>query len=200
MQTLRKLLFGSMLAAMLACAGVSAQQPAETTKPAPTPPPISLPGGTIYDPLIQPNGVVAYQASPFWGRGGDSQSEAMQLAQQLAKSDKEEEKKDLRKKLGDMLSKQFDQHAQQQQKELEELEKEINRLRSVLKKRQDAKSTIVERRLEQLVQDAEGLGWNAPNSPRSSGFGGRAGAFGGFGAAPPALTAPRIAPPSAERR
>ena len=29
-----------------------------------------------------------------------------------------------------------------------------------------AKTSIVERRIEQLVQEAEGLGWNTPGSPR----------------------------------
>lgn len=94
------------------------------------------------------------------------QAEAPLLAHQYVKSDKEEDKRELRKKLTDLLSKQFDQQAQRQQTELEDLDREIKRLRSLLAKRLDAKSKIVERRFEQLVQDAEGLGWNAPSNPR----------------------------------
>jgi hypothetical protein len=87
------------------------------------------------------------------------------LARQYVKAEKDETKKEIRKKLSDLLSQQFDAHAEQQQKELDDLEKEIARLKSLLKKRQDAKSTIVDRRMEQLIQEAEGLGWTAPRNP-----------------------------------
>src|SRR5207253_11427597 len=92
-------------------------------------------------------------------------------------------KKDLRKKLADVLAQEFDQHLKQQQKELEALEKQIADLRALLKKRVEAKTTIVERRLEQLVQEAEGLGWTGPAGPRSGsvGFSGGSGFSGGGG-------------------
>lgn len=92
------------------------------------------------------------------------------LARRYVKSEKEEEKRELRKQLSESLNKQFEQHVKQQQKELEELEKQIAELRSMLRKRQEAKTTIVERRLEQLIQEAEGLGWNAPHAQPTSGF------------------------------
>jgi hypothetical protein len=90
--------------------------------------------------------------------------EAGQLAKQYVDSKKEDEKREIRKKLTDVLTQQFDQQIQEQQKELEDLEKQIASLKAVLTKRKEAKSTIVERRIEQLIQDAEGLGWNAPGS------------------------------------
>jgi exonuclease VII large subunit len=98
------------------------------------------------------------------------QAESARLAKQYAKSEKEEEKKEIRKKLGEVLGQQFDLHLQEQQKELDELEKQIADLKTLLKKRKDSRTTIIDRRLEQLVQDAEGLGWNtpgnrAPNAP-----------------------------------
>jgi hypothetical protein len=91
------------------------------------------------------------------------QSQAHDLAQQYVKSEKEDDKKDIRKKLTEVLDKQFDLHLQEQQKELDELEKQVAKLKAVLRKRKDAKENIVERRFEQLVQDADGLGWNAPS-------------------------------------
>jgi hypothetical protein len=95
------------------------------------------------------------------------QAKSNQLAQQYVKAEGEEKKREIRKELADVLSQQFDLHIKQQQKEVDDLEKQIARLKSVLRKRLDAKSTIVERRLEQMVQDAEGLGWNAPGNPQS---------------------------------
>jgi hypothetical protein len=89
-----------------------------------------------------------------------------QLARDYVKAEKEDAKKDLRKKLADSLGKQFDQHLQHQQKELDDLEKQIASLKDVLKKRVAAKNDIVERRIEHLIREAEGLGWNAPGSPR----------------------------------
>jgi flagellar motility protein MotE (MotC chaperone) len=92
------------------------------------------------------------------------QAESARLAKQYAKSEKEEEKKEIRKKLGEVLGQQFDLHLQEQQKELDELEKQIANLKTLLKKRKDSRTTIIDRRLEQLVQDAEGLGWNTPGN------------------------------------
>jgi hypothetical protein len=89
-----------------------------------------------------------------------------QLAKDYVKANKEDAKKEIRKKLTESLAKQFDQHLQHQQKELDDLEKQIASVKDVLKKRQAAKNEIVERRLEQLIREAEGLGWNAPGSPR----------------------------------
>lgn len=90
------------------------------------------------------------------------QSQSTQLAHQYIKAEKDDEKKDIRKKLADVLAKQFDAQVEKQQKELADLEKQIANLKALLKKRTDAKTTIIDRRMDQLIQDAEGLGWNAP--------------------------------------
>jgi len=60
--------------------------------------------------------------------------------------------------------------AQSQQAELEELEKHVADLKALLKKRKDSRETIVERRLEQLIQEAEGLGWGSSKHPEPSPF------------------------------
>jgi hypothetical protein len=102
---------------------------------------------------------------PLWGPSvlqPGLREQSGDLARQYAKAEKEEDKKEIRKKLADVLGKQFDAQMDHQQKELVELEKQIASLRSLLKKRQDAKTAIIDRRMEQLIQDAEGLGWRAP--------------------------------------
>lgn len=160
------------------------------TPPPPTPPqPALAPGGFGPGPGEIPQ---------IWGAGGwekhigmfHAQSQAAQLAQQYVKTDKEDEKRDLRKKLTDVLSQQFDTRMQQQKKELEDLEKEIAHLRDVIGKRQASKEKIVERHVEQLLLDAEGLGWSAPSTPRP-GMGGGAGLFVRPAAPERAPTAPR---------
>lgn len=158
-------LSGLLLIGTICCAAVYAQQPAQNLAgPAQ--------GGGSY--FVPSSGSAGQFYTSVAGGAQDAQ-----LAREYVKSEKEEEKRDLRKKLADLVGKQFDQHSQQQQKELEDLEKEVARLKTLLRKRIESRSTIVDRRLEQLIQEAEGLGWNAPSGFRS-GFG-RAGATGAFG-------------------
>ena len=106
--------------------------------------------------------------------------QSVKLAKQYAKAEKEEEKKDIKKKLTDVLNEQFDLQMKQQQKELEDLEKQVANLKAMLKKRVDAKSAIVDRRIDQLAQEAEGLGWSTPNGAHTF-FGPGGGGFNSFG-------------------
>jgi hypothetical protein len=103
-----------------------------------------------------------YDVSKAGANPHQLQSESAQLAHQYVEAKKEDEKREIRKHLTEVLNQQFDLHIKQQQKELDDLEKQIAKLKDVVRKRLDAKSTIIERRLEQVIQDAEGLGWNAP--------------------------------------
>jgi hypothetical protein len=63
-------------------------------------------------------------------------------------------------KLSTAVREQFDVRQQIRAKELEELEARVRKLRELHEKREDAKSEIVERRVEQLVHEADGLGWS----------------------------------------
>jgi hypothetical protein len=139
-------------------AGGSAQEPPPRVIPAPRAEgPGGLPGFAIFGDLGR--------FPPFqW------QSKAAQLAREYAKTEKESEKKEIREKLTEILNQQFDEHMRHQQKELEDLEKQIADLRTVMKKRIRAKAAIVDRRIEQLIQDAEGLGWNSPGAPSAEPF------------------------------
>ena len=146
MRTVRVLAIGVV---GLTCAVAFAQQPAATK--------------TSSDNMIYQAPPDSWSRSPFYPT--DSHGQSAQLAKQYVKTEKEDERRNIRKKLTDVLEQQFDARAKQQQKELEDLEKQIANLRALLEKRLKAKSTIIERRIEQLIQDAEGLGWNAPSSP-----------------------------------
>jgi hypothetical protein len=153
MNVVRNVALGSLLAGALVCVALSARAQDLRNGPA------GYWGSHFQD------GVQYTQSSPY----PSSQSASVQLAQQYVKADKEDQKREIRKRLSDVVSQQFDVHIKKQQKELEDLEKQVVKLREVLKKRVDAKSTIVERRVEQMVQEAEGLGWTAPgNRPQTS--------------------------------
>lgn len=101
-----------------------------------------------------------------------SQIEEYRLAQQakgLLRRYSLEEKAELREKtkseLRAVLHRQFRLQHQRRDAELTKIEKRLADLRSRLKKRGDAQSTIVDRRLEQLVNDVDGLGWSAEEIP-----------------------------------
>jgi uncharacterized protein HemX len=149
--------------AALACTAAIAQTP--------TPPMPATAPTTAGAPIA----VYAPQQFGSFGSSKD-QAQATKLAKQYAKAEKEDEKKEIRKKLSELLATQFDQHVKQQQKELEDLEKQIASVRTTLKKRADAKTSIVDRRAEQLILEAEGLGWSVPSTPRAG--------LGGAGALP----------------
>jgi hypothetical protein len=135
----------------MVCAAGFAQQPAPAAKT------------DVYYPVTGDG----WARSPY--SAADAHGQTARLAQQYVKTEKEDERREIRKKLTETLAKQFEERAKQQQKELEDLEKQVAKLKEILRKRQDNKSSIIERRLEQLIQEAEGMGWNAPSSPPSAG-------------------------------
>jgi hypothetical protein len=147
-------LFLALFAAGVLTVVVSAQAP-------PVPPVAAPPApGPNPQPFVQ-----AFGAANTWHMIMQSQSRATELAQQLAKAENEDEKGKIREKLTEVLNQIFDEHMQQQQKEMDELEKQIANLRTLMRKRSAAKNEIVERRIEQMIDDAKGLGWSTPGSP-----------------------------------
>jgi hypothetical protein len=81
---------------------------------------------------------------------------------QYVAADKPDDQKRLKAELRDMLTKQFDVQKQRRELELSRIEERIKKLRDQIKKRNDARETIIDRRLEQLTNEAEGLGWGQP--------------------------------------
>jgi hypothetical protein len=150
----------TLILALMVAGGLTLMAPAQPTpQPAPTPAP----------PTALPPAATGWGYS--YGVGGNSyfnhfqfQSQAAELVRKLANAKDEDEKSRLKEKLTEVLNQSFDEHMKQQQKELDQLEEQIRSLRALMKKRASNKNTIVERRIEQLIQDADGLGWNAPNA------------------------------------
>ncbi|MGH7134860.1 MAG: hypothetical protein ACREHD_03920, partial [Pirellulales bacterium] len=99
-------------------------------------------------------------------RAQDAQlsNEAESLAKQLADATDDKQKAEIKEKLQDALSRQFD--AQQKARELEvaSIESKVKKLRDTISKRNEARRTILDKRFDQLLSEAEGLGWNSPAS------------------------------------
>ncbi len=109
--------------------------------------------------------------------------QAAELTRQLGEAENTGDRDKLKTQLGELLGKQFDVQRQRREQEIAQIEERVGKLREQLKKRSDARQTIIDRRLEQIVSDADGLGWNGADGGGGGGFGGFS-AFGGAGLAP----------------
>jgi hypothetical protein len=165
MKAARVLIFVLVGMGAITSAVVFGQTGAGEAKKSVVPPSADTPGGYVIQELA-PGGPAFF---------APAQDQSAQLVEQYRKSEKDEDKKEIRKKLANELGKQFDEHMKQQEKELANLEKQINDLKILMQKRQNARTTIIERRLDQLIHDAEGLGWNAPGHPQHAGLWARPG-------------------------
>ncbi len=112
-----------------------------------------------------PGGVPA-EHDPEMAKLAESEAELAQNADQALSqytaADKPEDQKRLKSELRDALAKQFDVQRQRRELELKRIEERVQKLRDQIKKRNDARETIIDRRLDQLTNEAEGLGWGQP--------------------------------------
>ena len=120
----------------------------------PAPPPA---GGAYYP---SQNG----QTSPFttygtWFGQNQSSGETDKLARQLAKAKGDGERETVKAKLNDLLEKQFEERQKKHQAESEALEAQVKKLKELIQTRNENKKEIISRRLEQIVREAQGLGW-----------------------------------------
>jgi hypothetical protein len=92
----------------------------------------------------------------------ETQNAVANLLAAYGRTDKEGERATIKKKLTEALEKQFD--AQQKRREIEvaRIEAQLKKLRDMIAKRTDKRQTIIDKRLDQLLQEAEGLGWSSP--------------------------------------
>jgi hypothetical protein len=91
--------------------------------------------------------------------------EAAALVKEYAGTEDEGRRAKIKSKLAEVLAKQFDLQQNRRDLELKRVEAQVKKVREVLKKRSEAKTTIVDRRLEQLLREADGLGWTPPGGP-----------------------------------
>jgi hypothetical protein len=106
-------------------------------------------------------------------------AEADELLSQYASADAKEEQKQLKDQLRDTLAKQFDVQRQRRELELQRIDERVQKLREQIKKRNDARQTIIDRRFEQLISEADGLGWGQPTAPMAGRRGGMLGGMPG---------------------
>jgi hypothetical protein len=147
------------------------QQPAATSAaPAAVP---ALPGPNTsfqYWPTYAPNGPLPFErAEPddpetAWLKQSDAvmAQQSEQLVAKYAATEQAEERGAIKTQLTELLAKHFDVQQQLRERELGRVEARIKKLRELAQKRREAQKTIVEQRVDQLLREADGLGWTPP--------------------------------------
>jgi hypothetical protein len=100
------------------------------------------------------------------------EQEASRLVQQYSHTEDDGERTKIRSKLSDVLDKQFDLQQKRRDLEIKRIEAQLKKVRELMQKRSDAREKIVKRRLDQLLQEADGLGWTPPPGPHVPQYGG----------------------------
>lgn len=163
----KPLLLSSFAAGSLAVAGSQRGTPPTPTAP-PAPPVPGVPALPTADVIIQgvpdmpggglalrPGGVTSYRGfSPF---GDDPRTR--ELVRKLVDAKDDDARDKMRSDLKQALGKAFDDRLRSQEKQVEDLEKQLRRLKEMVSKRREAKAEIVADRITALEKDAKGLGW-----------------------------------------
>src|SRR6185437_8882618 len=150
---------------------VGAAGPNSTQAPVPAaklPSPHFYQGQTVYSPAIP---------SPFGAAEADDPETAKlrqvesaladkseQLVAQYAATEDDEQRGGFKTQLAESLSQQFSVQQQLRESELARVEARVKKLRELNEKRRAAQQTIVEQRLDQLLREADGLGWTPPGA------------------------------------
>jgi len=135
----------------------------------------------------------SYSSAGMSRYGGAGDQEAWQAQQEIPKllakygqTTDETERAKIKDGLSKVLAKLFDLQQKEREREIADIEGRVKRLREMLDKRTKARQSIISNRLDQLLREAEGLGWVEP-APGSMpgmpgmGAGGMGGGYGGFG-------------------
>lgn len=162
--------------AFLVTQPLAGQQPAQTAAQSPyfagqaaafpsttAPAPVAYPG---YAPAVATTATNDPELSKVLVEEAKLDQEANSIIEEYAKTEDEGQRSKLKSKLSAALEKQFDLQQKRRELEVTRIENQLKKLRELMRKRSDARQAIVDKRLDQLVREAEGLGWTTPGAPR----------------------------------
>jgi hypothetical protein len=111
----------------------------------------------------------ARRGDPEMGRLMNEESklerEVGKLVQDYSRTEDEGQRSKIRTKLSTILQSQFDLQQKRRDLEVTRIETQLKKLRELMQKRTAARQSIVEKRLDQLLREADGLGWTPPAGP-----------------------------------
>jgi hypothetical protein len=84
---------------------------------------------------------------------------ADELARKLGGAKSETDRSQIKTELTDVLEKQFDLRQKRHHDEIAALESKVKKLKDLVERRQENRREIIAKRVDQILRDAEGLGW-----------------------------------------
>jgi hypothetical protein len=129
--------------------------------------------GPDYELMLKPGDTALHKLMQSEANG---EREVANLVAEYGRTESETQRGKIKGKLAEVLEKQFDLQQTRRDLEVARIEAQLKKLRDLMRKRSDARQTIVEKRLDQLLREADGLGWTPPsgaqpgNPYRASGF------------------------------
>ena len=87
------------------------------------------------------------------------EKQSMELSKQYRKAETDEEKQTISADLKAVLVRGFDLKLLNQQKNMERLEKRLEELKNLLKKRRKSRDEVIQKRLDELTGKTEHLKW-----------------------------------------
>ncbi len=143
--------------------GTSAAVPAPPTGPSPNTPlhywPVNVYGRLTATGASEPEDA---ETTALKQSDAAMAQQSEQLVARYAATEQAEERGAIKTQLTELLAKHFDVQQQLRERELGRVEARIKKLRELAQKRREAQKTIVDQRVDQLLRDADGLGWTPP--------------------------------------
>ena len=102
-----------------------------------------------------------------------AEAEQEQLLAKYAQTTDEKQRAEIKASLAKVLERQFDLQLQQREREVSQIEARVKKLREMIEKRKIARQTIVTGRLDQLLNEMDGMGWVAPTDAMPGRYGPR---------------------------
>jgi hypothetical protein len=94
---------------------------------------------------------------------GRLEGETANLVGEYSRTEDEAQRSKTKAKLAATLEKQFELQQKRRDLEVAHIEAQLKKLREIMRKRGEARQTIVDKRLDQLLREADGLGWTPPH-------------------------------------
>jgi hypothetical protein len=91
-----------------------------------------------------------------------AEREVASLIESYAHTEGDRERSKIKSKVATALEKEFDLQQKRRDLELARVEARLKKVRELMKKRSEARQSIIDKRLDQLLREADGLGWTPP--------------------------------------
>jgi hypothetical protein len=115
------------------------------------------------DPAFAPAKPADPQMQQLVNEEGAARHAVAELVEKYTQAENDKDRTELKSQLAKALDNQFVSQQKRRSLELDRVEAQLTKVRERLRKRNDEKQTIIDKRLEQLVREAEGLGWSEPS-------------------------------------